>query len=111
MANSYNQKPIRINEPMPLTFWDSLRQLGVLASTQGKSIEVISIRWIDPGPSSTVVIFDGVGVQPNNLLFQDDTPLDFVGQDIQYAYPPGVKKWRNWQVMSMTGGELEIDYR
>jgi hypothetical protein len=107
--SAFNQKPIRINTPMAQSFWTILRAAGVLAASQGKPIEVISIKWIDPGATASYSITDAS--ISNNILDQGDTGPDYVGGDLQNVFPPGVKRWRDWQVVILTGGELQIDYR
>ncbi|HEX3091524.1 MAG TPA: hypothetical protein VHW72_02810 [Candidatus Angelobacter sp.] len=103
--SNFNQKPIIITAPMPLSFWATLRQLGVLSSTNGKPIIVTSIRWNDPGGGAQYIITDASASQ-NQLAF-GDTPLDFQGADpIDYMH----RKWRDWQVTVLNGGTLTIDY-
>ena len=74
----------------------------------GKPIQVVSIKWLDPGASASYSITDGVG---NSILDQGDTQSDYIGGDVQNIYPPGAKRWRDFQVVILTGGALQIDYR
>lgn len=94
---------------MTQSFWANLRAMGVLAAGQGKPIQVTSIKWNDPGPSSSYIIFDGVGTAPNNQLRSDDTSINFAEGSPQSIFHPPLH-WRDWQVAVITGGEIEIDY-
>lgn len=107
--SAFNQKPIIITTAMPLSFWNTLRAAGVLAATQGKPIEVISITWTDMGPNADYTITDGMPA--NTVLQQGNTGPDYIGGDKFEAWPSGVKRWRDWQVTQLNGGTLQIDYR
>jgi hypothetical protein len=106
--SNFNQKPIIITAPMPLSFWATLRQLGVLSSTIGKPIQVTKIVWNDPGGGAQFVITDA-SVSSNQLAF-GDTPVDFVGADPVQDFGTGVQ-WRDWQVTILNGGTIAIYYR
>lgn len=107
--SDFFQKPLRITAPMARSFWTELRAMGFLDSIQGKPIEVISIKWSDPGPNADYLIHDAS--QSQSTLDEGATGPDFVGGDLQYVFAPGVKRWRDWQVSQLSGGELIIDYR
>lgn len=106
---------------MAQSFWTILRGLGVLpplganaaavgaGQNFGKPICVTHIYWDDPGGGSSVIITDGVGTAEANILAQGDTPLDYVGSDpINLACY--CRKWRDFQVTTLTGGTLVIQY-
>jgi hypothetical protein len=113
--SAFNQKPIRVTAPMTQSFWAILRGLNLLPPVVpgqvafGKPIKVISIKWIDPGQNASFSITDASA--SNNILSEGDTGPDFVGADPQYLYTDDARRWRDWQVVVLTGGELEIDYR
>lgn len=105
--SAFNQKPIIVNVPMASSFWTILRAAGVLDSTHGKPIQVTSIKWVDQGPNASYTITDASA--SHNVLDTGTTGPDYVSGDQQFRFSPP-KHWRDWQVVELSGGELQIDY-